>query len=178
MSLQHIQKKSPRLLPKPAKFEKNPPNGYRVIRKTKCGAGSSPIHKQASLAGRLMNKLQRPNSKHHQTNWQKIILNLAKIKYFLNYLVFVIENNVIPLINLDIQIPSVLDCLDNKFQVVLSVISLSYTKNKQKKDIQTDCQNILVFACASPKLFQLLVKKMRLKLYLTIDKKFEENIIP
>ena len=57
MSLQHIQKNSPRLLPKPAKFEKNPPNGYRVIRKTKCGAagaagaggaGSSPIHKQAS----------------------------------------------------------------------------------------------------------------------------------
>ena len=63
MSLQHIQKNSPRLLPKPAKFEKNPPNGYRVIRKTKCGAGgaagaggarSSPIHKQASLAGRLI----------------------------------------------------------------------------------------------------------------------------
>ena len=64
MSLQHIQKNSPRLLPKPAKFEKNPLNGYRVIRKTKCGAGgaggarSSPIHKQASLAGRLINKLQ------------------------------------------------------------------------------------------------------------------------
>ena len=75
MSLQHIQKNSPRLLPKPAKFEKNPPNGYRVIRKTKCGAGgaggasgaagaggaggarSSPIHKQASLAGRLMKTL-------------------------------------------------------------------------------------------------------------------------
>ena len=62
MSLQHIQKNSPRLLPKPAKFEKNPPNGYRVIRKTKCGAGraggagSSPIHKQASLAGRLIIK--------------------------------------------------------------------------------------------------------------------------
>ena len=67
MSLQHIQKNSPGLLPKPAKFEKNPPNGYRVIRKTKCGAGgaggaagaggagSSPIHKQASLAGRLIN---------------------------------------------------------------------------------------------------------------------------
>ena len=60
MSLQHIQKNSPGLLPKPAKFEKNPPNGYRVIRKTKCGAagaggaGSSPIHKQASLAGRLI----------------------------------------------------------------------------------------------------------------------------
>ena len=54
MSLQHIQKNSPRVLPKPAKFEKNPPNGYRVIRKTKCGAGSSPIHKQAFLAGRLM----------------------------------------------------------------------------------------------------------------------------
>ena len=63
MSLQHIQKNSPRLLPKPAKFEKNPPNGYRVIRKTKCGAAgaggaggarSSPIHKQASLAGRLI----------------------------------------------------------------------------------------------------------------------------
>ena len=61
MSLQHIQKNSPRLLPKPAKFEKNPPNGYRVIRKTKCGAGgagSSPIHKQASLAGRLMKRKQ------------------------------------------------------------------------------------------------------------------------
>ena len=63
MSLQHIQKNSPRLLPKPAKFEKNPPNGYRVIRKTKCGAGgaggagSSPIHKQASLVGRLISKL-------------------------------------------------------------------------------------------------------------------------
>ena len=57
MSLQHIQKNSPGLLPKPAKFEKNPPNGYRVIRKTKCGAGgagSSPIHKQASRKGRLM----------------------------------------------------------------------------------------------------------------------------
>ena len=53
MSLQHIQKNSPRLLPKPAKFEKNPPNGYRVFRKTKCGAARSPIHKQASLAGRL-----------------------------------------------------------------------------------------------------------------------------
>ena len=77
MSLQHIQKNSPRLLPKPAKFEKNPPNGYRVIRKTKCGAGgaggaagaggaggarSSPIHKQASLAGRLMSK--------HAQSWQ------------------------------------------------------------------------------------------------------------
>ena len=73
MSLQHIQKNSPRLLPKPAKFEKNPPNGYRVIRKTKCGAGgaagaggaggarSSPIHKQASLAGRLIKLLQSLN---------------------------------------------------------------------------------------------------------------------
>ena len=66
MSLQHIQKNSPGLLPKPAKFEKNLPNGYRVIRKTKCGAGgaagaggagSSPIHKQASLAGRLTTNL-------------------------------------------------------------------------------------------------------------------------
>ena len=57
MSLQHIQKNSPRLLPKPAKFEKNPPNGYRVIRKTKRGAAGawrSPIHKQASLVGRLI----------------------------------------------------------------------------------------------------------------------------
>ena len=37
-------------MPKPAKFEKNLPNGYRVIRKTKCGAAGawrSPIHKQA-----------------------------------------------------------------------------------------------------------------------------------
>ena len=71
MSLQHIQKNSPGLLPKPAKFEKNPPNGYRVIRKTKCGAGgaggaagaggarSSPIHKQASLAGRLISDIDR-----------------------------------------------------------------------------------------------------------------------
>ena len=66
MSLQHIQKNSLRLLPKPAKFEKNPPNGYRVIKKTKCGAGgagrawSSPIHKQASLAGRLIIQLIVP----------------------------------------------------------------------------------------------------------------------
>ena len=61
MSLQHIQKNSPRLLPKPAKFEKNPPNGYRVIRKTKCGAGgagSSPIHKQASRKGRLNSNME------------------------------------------------------------------------------------------------------------------------
>ena len=61
MSLQHIQKNSPRLLPKPAKFEKNLPNGYRVIRKTKCGAAGawrSHIHKQASLAGRLIIKQQ------------------------------------------------------------------------------------------------------------------------
>ena len=81
MSLQHIQKNSPRLLPKPAKFEKNPPNGYRVIRKTKCGAGgaggaggaagaggaggarSSPIHKQASLAGRLITDIDS-NERH------------------------------------------------------------------------------------------------------------------
>ena len=79
MSLQHIQKNSPGLLPKPAKFEKNPPNGYRVIRKTKCGAGgaggaggaagaggaggarSSPIHKQASLAGRLIIEIDLPH---------------------------------------------------------------------------------------------------------------------
>ena len=59
MSLQHIQKNSPRLLPKPAKFEKKPPNGYRVIRKTKCRAGSSPIHKQASLTGRLTRPTHR-----------------------------------------------------------------------------------------------------------------------
>ena len=39
--MQHIQKNSQRLLPKPAKFEKNPPNGYRVIRKIKCGAGGA-----------------------------------------------------------------------------------------------------------------------------------------
>ena len=53
-----FKKNSPRLLPKPAKFEKNPPNGYRVIRKTKCGAGRdwrSPIYKQASRKGRLIN---------------------------------------------------------------------------------------------------------------------------
>ena len=57
MSLQHIQKNSPRLLHTPGKFEKNPPNGYRVIRKMKRGAGGawfSPIHKKASLAGRFI----------------------------------------------------------------------------------------------------------------------------
>ena len=51
MSLQHIQKNSPRLLHTPAKFEKNPPNGHRVIRKIKRGAGGawfSPIYKKAS----------------------------------------------------------------------------------------------------------------------------------
>ena len=42
MSLQHIQKNSPRLLPKPAKFEKNPPNGYRVIRKNKNAEPAEP----------------------------------------------------------------------------------------------------------------------------------------
>ena len=41
MSLQHIQKNSPGLLHTPAKFEKNPPNGHRVIRKTKHGAGGA-----------------------------------------------------------------------------------------------------------------------------------------
>ena len=72
MSLQHIQKNSPRLLPKPAKFEKNPPNGYRVIRKTKCGAGgagSSPIHKQASLAGRLTSTGYKLKQKTRQKNF-------------------------------------------------------------------------------------------------------------
>ena len=72
MSLQHIQKNSPSLLPKPAKFEKNPPNGYRVIRKTKCGAGgarSSPIHKQASLAGRLITEYTTTALPYNYTNW-------------------------------------------------------------------------------------------------------------
>ena len=91
MSLQHIQKNSPRLLPKPAKFEKNPPNGYRVIRKTKCGAGgaagaggagraggagSSPIHKQASLAGRLIISVL-PSA--------LLALNLLLTYYMVNY---------------------------------------------------------------------------------------------
>ena len=40
MSLQHFQKNSPRQLPKPSKFEKNLPNGYRVIRKTKCAGAA------------------------------------------------------------------------------------------------------------------------------------------
>ena len=39
-------KNSPRLLHAPAKFEKNTPNGHRVIRKTKRGAGRP-------VAGRL-----------------------------------------------------------------------------------------------------------------------------
>ena len=84
MSLQHIQKNSPRLLPKPAKFEKNPPNGYRVIRKTKCGAGgaagaggagSSPIHKQASLAGRLM--------KFTKNIWEPVIENVIILDHLM-----------------------------------------------------------------------------------------------
>ena len=60
MSLQHIKKNSPGLLHTPAKFEKNQPNGHRVIRKTKHRAGRPgrtgfpPIYKQASLVGRLI----------------------------------------------------------------------------------------------------------------------------
>ena len=54
-------KKFPGLLHTPAKFERNPPNGHRVIWKRKHrahGAGGArypPIYKQASLAGRLKN---------------------------------------------------------------------------------------------------------------------------
>ena len=95
MSLQHIQKNSPRLLPKPAKFEKNPPNGYRVIRKTKCGAGgaggaggaagaggarSSPIHKQASLAGRL---IKTPMKICDLININELSVHFDPVKYFL-----------------------------------------------------------------------------------------------
>ena len=63
MSLQHIHKNSPGILHTPAKFERNPPNGHRVMRKRKCGAHGAhraggarypPIYKQASLAGRLI----------------------------------------------------------------------------------------------------------------------------
>ena len=60
MSLQYIQKNSPRLLHTPAKVEKNPPSGDRVMRKIKCGATGAgrarypPIHKQAFLAGCLI----------------------------------------------------------------------------------------------------------------------------
>ena len=97
MSLQHIQKNSPRLLPKPAKFEKNPPNGYRVIRKTKCGAGgaggaggaagaggaggarSSPIHKQASLAGRLIRKQDCQDTE----QWTFSKMQICKMSIFL-----------------------------------------------------------------------------------------------
>ena len=42
----------PGLLHTPAKFEKNPPNGHRVIRKTKRGAGGTgfpPIYKQVNF---------------------------------------------------------------------------------------------------------------------------------
>ena len=94
MSLQHIQKNSPRLLPKPAKFEKNPPNGYRVIRKTKCraggaagaaGAGSSPIHKQASLAGRLI-IAARQLINHTQLFYKDCLLAIDKLQLFGIYL--------------------------------------------------------------------------------------------
>ena len=60
MSLQHIQKNSPGLLHTPAKFEKNLPNGHRVMRKRKHGAHRAggarypPIYKQAYM-GRLIN---------------------------------------------------------------------------------------------------------------------------
>ena len=92
MSLQHIQKNSPRLLPKPAKFEKNPPNGYRVIRKTKCGAGgaggaggaagagSSPIHKQASLAGRLMNN-RETIGQIHLDNPPVVVSEMSRVRH-------------------------------------------------------------------------------------------------
>ena len=91
MSLQHIQKNSPRLLPKPAKFEKKPPNGYSVIRKTKCGAGgaagaggagSSPIHKQASLAGRLNRSFLSGNLYHfHLSHLPDPVCKLHGIGY-------------------------------------------------------------------------------------------------
>ena len=42
-------KNSPRLLHTPAKFEKNPPSGDRVMRKTKRGARYPPMHKQGTL---------------------------------------------------------------------------------------------------------------------------------
>ena len=99
MSLQHIQKNSPRLLPKPAKFEKNPPNGYRVIRKTKCGAGgagragSSPIHKQASLAGRLITQvyMQAAYTSHilHQRCWTS---TLALLVLWILFVYLQVEN--------------------------------------------------------------------------------------
>ena len=56
MSSQHIQKNFPGLLHTPAKYEKNPPYGWKAIAKRKCGSGgvASPIYKQASLAGRLI----------------------------------------------------------------------------------------------------------------------------
>ena len=60
MSLQHIQKNSLGLLHIPIKFEKNLPNGHRVMRKRKCGAHGAggarypPIYKQASRKGRVM----------------------------------------------------------------------------------------------------------------------------
>ena len=72
MSLQYIQKHSPRLLHTPAKFEKNPPSGARVMRKIKCEAGRAagaggarypPIHKQASLVGRLIKHLRFTDQK-------------------------------------------------------------------------------------------------------------------
>ena len=92
MSLQHIQKNSPRLLPKPAKFEKNPPNGYRVIRKTKCGAGgaggagSSPIHKQAgrlniSFSNAYVNYFLYILNSFLCLNFHKICINIKLVHY-------------------------------------------------------------------------------------------------
>ena len=95
MSLQHIQKNSPGLLPKPAKFEKNPPNGYRVIRKTKCGAGgpggagSSPMHKQASLAGRLIPVSIRGNK--YGFSLQSSFSFFGHLKIFLRYVGVIIR---------------------------------------------------------------------------------------
>ena len=42
MSLHHIQETSPGLLHTHAKFEKNPPNGDRVMRKRKHAAHGAP----------------------------------------------------------------------------------------------------------------------------------------
>ena len=90
MSLQHIQKNSPRLLPKPAKFEKNPPNGYRVIRKTKCLKVS---HTQTSVPQGTLNK----GDGIHQS-FSNNIINAPHISYVYLALLFnsMLVHGVIP----------------------------------------------------------------------------------
>ena len=55
-ALKKMPKNFPGLLHTSAKYEKNLPYGCEAIAKRKCGSGgvASPVHKHASLVGRLI----------------------------------------------------------------------------------------------------------------------------